>query len=151
MKIPFDGTAFRWRGIDPREYKLAAGRQRGMGWNAVTRFTLGRPPEVPSRFELRYFEIAPRGYSSLEKHAHAHLIVAVRGKGKALVGQEVFDVAPFDLVFVPPATPHRWIGDESEPFGFVCPVDAERDKPQPLTDEEWETLRNNPVTAPYVF
>lgn len=112
MKIPFNRTAFRWLGIDPREYKLAAGRHRGMGWRAVTRFTLGRPPEIPSRVELRYFEIGPGGYSSLEKHTHVHLIIAVRGKGRALVGQEVFDVAPFDLIYVPPGTPHRWIGDE---------------------------------------
>jgi hypothetical protein len=30
-------------------------------------------------------------------------------------------------------------------------VDADRDPPQPLDDAEWETLRANPVTEPYVF
>lgn len=151
MKIAFDVAEFRWRGIDPQVYKFALGDERGMGWRGVTRFTMGRPPAAPSRVELRYFELAPGGYSSLEKHTHAHLIVALRGKGKALVGSEVFDLDPFDLVYVPPGTPHRWMSHGSEPFGFLCPVDAERDMPQPLTDDEWETLRRNPATAPYVF
>jgi len=151
MKIDFDGTRFRWRGVDAQVYKFAVGDHRGMGWRGVTRFTLGRPPQVASRLELRYFELAPGGYSSLEKHAHVHLIMALRGKGKALVGGQVFDLAPFDLVYVPPGTPHRWMADGPDPFGFLCPVDAERDMPQPLTDDEWEALRRDPATAPYVF
>lgn len=151
MKIAFDAAEFRWHGIDPRAYKFSVGDHRGMGWRGVTRFTLGRPPAVPSRLELRYFELEPGGYSSLEKHTHVHLIIAMRGKGKALVGGEVFDLAPFDLVYVPPGTPHRWMTDGPDPFGFLCPVDAERDMPQPLTDDEWEALRRNPVTAAYVF
>ena len=151
MKIAFDTAQFRWRGIDPRVYKSSAGEQRGMGWRDVTRFTLGRPPAVPSRLELRYFELAPGGYSSLEKHAHVHLIIALRGKGKALVGGEVFDLAPFDCVYVPPGTPHRWMCAGPDPFGFLCPVDAERDRPEPLTDGEWDALRRNPTTAPYTF
>ena len=83
MKIAFDAVQFRWNGIAPQLYKFAIGDQRGMGWRAITRFTLGRPPEIPSRVELRYFELGPGGYSSLEKHTHVHLIIAVRGNGKA--------------------------------------------------------------------
>src|SRR3990172_10791929 len=99
MKIEFDAAEFRWYGIDPRAYKFSAGDHRGMGWRGVTRFTLGRPPAVPSRLELRYFELEPGGYSSLEKHTHLHLIVALRGKGKALVGGDVYGFEPFDLVY----------------------------------------------------
>jgi quercetin dioxygenase-like cupin family protein len=151
MKIAFDGTRFRWQGIEAQAYKFAVGDRRGMGWRGVTRFTLGRPPQGASGVELRYFELAPGGYSSLEKHTHVHLIIAVRGQGKALVGRQLFDLAPFDVVYVPPGTPHRWIADGPDPFGFLCPVDAERDRPQPLTDDEWEALRADPATAPYVF
>jgi quercetin dioxygenase-like cupin family protein len=151
LKASFDAQAFRWRGIEPQAYKFSLGDQRGMGWRGVTRFTLGGPPALPARLELRYFELATGGYSSLEKHAHIHLVLAIRGEGKALVGHTVFDLAPFDLLHVPPNTPHRWINEGDEPFGFLCPVDAERDPPQPLVDEEWEALRRNPITAPYAF
>jgi quercetin dioxygenase-like cupin family protein len=122
-----------------------------MGWRGIRRHTLARPAELPAGFELRYFELEPGGYSSLEKHVHAHLVVALRGAGRALIGDTVVDCAPFDALHVPPLTPHRWLNESSEPFGFLCTVDAERDRPAPLDDEEWEALRANPATAPYAF
>lgn len=151
LKVAFDPEAFRWRGVEPESYKFALGDERGMGWRGVTRYTLAGPPAAPSRFELRYFELEPGGYSSLEQHAHAHCVVVVRGEGKALVGGEVFEIGPFDIVYVPSRTPHRWINDGDEPFGFLCPVDAERDPPRPVSDEQWEALTQNPVTARYTF
>lgn len=150
-RVPFDRQAFRWRGVEAAAYKFTLGDARGMGWRGVTRYTINPPSAIPARFELRYFELHPGGYSSLEKHRYVHLIIVVRGKGKALVGNEAVEVVPFDLVYVPPDTPHRWINDGDEPFGFLCPVDAERDPPQSLSDEEWEALRRNPTTAPYVY
>jgi quercetin dioxygenase-like cupin family protein len=151
LYIPFDPENFRWEGIVPREYKLNEGSERGMGWRGITRYGLGRPPMMPAGFALRYFEIESGGYSSLEKHAHVHLVIVIRGTGKALVGERVFSLKPFDIVYVPVYTPHRWINDSTEAFGFLCPVDAERDKPQPVSEEEWGTLRKNPETAPYIF
>jgi quercetin dioxygenase-like cupin family protein len=151
LHIPFNPESFHWEGIIPRQYKLNKGSERGMGWRGITRYGLGRPPMIAACFALRYFEIEPGGYSSLEKHAHVHLVIVIRGEGKALVGQQVFIIKPFDILYVPGNTPHRWINEGTEPFGFLCPVDTERDKPQPVSDEEWDALRNNPETAPYTF
>lgn len=150
-RIPFHPERFRWEGIESQAYKFSLGEERGFGWRGVTRFVIGGPPEAPCRFQLRYFELAPGGYSSLEKHQHIHFIIVLRGRGKALVGQEVFEVTPFDVVYVPPEVPHRWINDSDEPFGFLCPVDAERDPPRPVDEDEWRALKRNPITAPYVF
>lgn len=149
--VSFDPRAFRWDGIEEQAYKFSLGDQRGMGWRGVLRFTITDPAAVPASVELRYFELAPGGYSSLEKHAHAHIIVAIRGRGRALVGDSVCELTPFDAVYVAPLTPHRWINEGNEPFGFLCPVDADRDPPQPVSNEEWERLGGNPVTAPYLF
>ncbi len=149
--IPFDAERFAWEGIIPREYKEYTGEARGMGWRGITRFSLGRPPMIDAKFALRYFEIEPEGYSSLEKHTHVHLVVALRGQGRALVGNRVFELKPHDIVYVPSSTPHRWLNPYSEPFGFLCVVDADRDRPRPVAESEWEALKNNPETAPYVF
>lgn len=151
LKVAFDPEAFRWRGIESQTYKFALGDERGMGWRGVTRYTLAGPPVVPSRFEFRYFELTPGGYSSLEKHTHMHCILVIRGTGKALVGDHVFDLSPLDLLYVPPDTPHRWINESNEPFGFLCPVDAQRDSPMPVSEEQWKALKESPATAPYVF
>ena len=62
LKVSFDPQHFRWRGVEAQAYKFALGDQRGMGWRDVSRFTIACPPVVPSRFELRYFELAAGGY-----------------------------------------------------------------------------------------
>jgi quercetin dioxygenase-like cupin family protein len=122
-----------------------------MGWQGVSRHVLGAGESLPAAFEVRYFELEPGGYSSLEKHRHAHLVVVLRGVGTALVGAEVIELAAFDAVHVPPLTPHRWCNDSAQPFGFVCTVDAERDSPRPLDDDEWAAVLANPATARFAF
>jgi quercetin dioxygenase-like cupin family protein len=146
MRRAFDPAAFRWDGIEPRAYKDEPGTARGMAWRGVSRHTL-----VRGGFELRYFELAPGGFSSLEKHAHAHAVVAVRGVGRALIGREVVELAPLDLAETGPFVAHRWMNAGAEPFGFLCTVDGERDRPQPLADDEWAALGADPLTAPFVF
>lgn len=149
--LPFDPAGFRWQGVEPVPYKFDAGAERGLGWQGIARHTLASPKTIPAGFELRYFELEPGGFSSLEKHEHVHCVVALRGAGRALIGDRVLDVAPFDALYVPPLTPHRWINESDAPFGFLCPVDGERDRPRPLDDSEWDALRADPATAPYVF
>ncbi|HET6424947.1 MAG TPA: cupin domain-containing protein, partial [Planctomycetaceae bacterium] len=82
-------------------------------------------------FDLRYFEIAPGGYSSREKHVHAHVVIGVRGQGTLVSGESVQPMAPWDIAYVPSLRAHQLRNDGSEPFGFLCIVDHERDRPQP--------------------
>src|SRR3954451_14272920 len=109
MKLAFDPGLFRWEGIEPRAYKDEPGAARGMAWRGVSRHTLTR-----GGFEVRYFEIAPGGFSSLEKHAHAHAVFAVRGRGRVLLGGEALDLAPLDLAETAPWEPHRWMSAGEE-------------------------------------
>lgn len=125
-------------------YKLGGSAAPGAAWRDVVRHTLLGGAGEPVAFQLRYFEIGPGGYSSLEKHRHVHAAVVLRGRGRVVVGRDVFDVAPFDLVYVPPAVPHQFVNFGPEPFGFLCPVDADRDPPQPLTDAELRELMADP-------
>ncbi len=149
--FPFDAARFRWQGVPERDYKPSALSERGMQWQGLTRHVLVDHRDAPVGFDLRYFEIAPGGFSSLEKHEHPHVVVVLRGAGRALVGGDVVDLAPHDLLHVPPLAPHRWVNAGDEPFGFLCPVDGERDRPRPVDDAEWEALRADPVTAPFAF
>jgi quercetin dioxygenase-like cupin family protein len=105
------------------------------------------PPLSPGA----HIDFDPGGYSSLEKHRHVHFVIALRGCGRALIGDRVHKLSPFDAAYVAPLEPHRWVNESAEPFGFLCTVDRDRDRPRRLDDEEWERLRANPVTAPYVF
>jgi quercetin dioxygenase-like cupin family protein len=140
----FDGAHFSWDGIAPAVYKLGGGDAPGASWREVVRHTLIGGAGEPMAFQLRYFEVGPGGYSSLEKHRHVHAVIVLRGQGTIVAGRQVFRAAPFDLVYVPAGTPHQFINDGVEPFGFLCPVDAERDVPTLLTEAELADLLENP-------
>jgi len=140
----FDPASFRWEGVSESAYKDDPGAARGMAWRGISRHTL-----VRGSFEVRYFELAPGGFSSLEKHAHEHAVVCVRGRGTALVGSAVHELRPLDLVRSGPWAAHRWVNAGDEPFGFLCTVEAQRDRPAPLDDAEWEALLADPLTAPF--
>jgi quercetin dioxygenase-like cupin family protein len=97
--------------------------------------------------ELRYFEVAPAGHSTLERHAHVHAVMIYRGRGRCLVGSEVRDVAAGDLVFIPPMTWHQFRAAADDCLGFLCMVNAQRDKPQLPTEAELAELRADPAIA----
>ncbi|MDR7533459.1 MAG: cupin domain-containing protein [Armatimonadota bacterium] len=124
----FDPRTFRWQGVPAAAYKEQTAGP--LAWRGVERFVLMGGPQAKAAFELRYFEIAPGGYSSWERHAHAHAIVVVRGRGRVRLGRRVVRVRPLDFLFIPAGTPHQFRAD-GEPFGFLCPVDAVRDAPRP--------------------
>ena len=128
------GGAFRWEGVDVREYK-----QEGTApFKDVTRQVLFDGAGLP--VQLRYFEVAPGGWTTLERHEHIHQVMVIRGRGKALVGEQAFEIALHDLVSVPPMTWHQFKAGGDEPLGFLCLVASERDRPQLPAGEELERL-----------
>ena len=121
--VPSDGD-YRWNAVDLLRYK----DDGAAPFREVTRQTLFRGPDM--RGELRYFEVAARGYSTLERHAHVHAVMILRGSAQALVGARVYALRTLDLVTIPPMTWHQFRAAADAPMGFLCMVDAERDKPQ---------------------
>jgi len=130
-------AGFRWQGVDVLEYKAG-----DTPFRDVTRQVLFG--DAAHAAQLRYFEIAANGYSTLERHRHTHAVMILRGAGRCLVGDAVFAVEPLDLVSVPPLTWHQFRADAQSPLGFLCMVDAQRDRPQMPTAAELQGLRKLP-------
>lgn len=116
---------FRWQGIKAEKYKLTGG-----DWADIARQTLIGNKGETSKFHLRYFEIAPGGCSSFERHKHEHVVICVRGKGKAMIGKKLYEMNFMDTLYISPNTPHQLRNPFKSPFGFLCIVNAERDKPK---------------------
>jgi len=135
---------FRWQGVEERPYKEDA---RAL-YKTITRQVLFSDPAMAG--ELRYFEVAPGGFSTLERHEHMHGVLILRGRGHCLVGDEVKRLATRDLVTVPPMTWHQFRATGDEPLGFLCMVNAERDKPQLPAPEDVARLRRNPAVAAFL-
>jgi quercetin dioxygenase-like cupin family protein len=127
--VRFDPERHAWDGVPTREYKSADG-----SWAAVTRQVLVGANGEGCGFHLRYFEVAPGGHTTLERHCHEHAVVVLRGSGEVELGGERHALGFGDVVWVGPAQPHRFRNRGAEPFGFLCAVDAVRDRPEPLAD-----------------
>ncbi len=134
---------YRWEETDLLAYK----EEGAAPFKAITRQTLFRHPEMKG--ELRYFEMAPEGYSTLERHQHVHAVLILRGSGQCMVGGQVFDIAQNDLVTIEPMTWHQFRANAGEALGFLCMVNVERDKPQLPTEDERTALAADPKVAKF--
>jgi len=140
VKNAFSPDANSWSGIEPVGYRAGRLDEPGQGYRGVTKHVISGDRGEPSKFEVRYFEVAPGGYTRLEKHQHVHSVTIIRGRGYAIVGDDLHPLAAFDHIYVGPMTLHQFVNDAAEPFGFICVVDAERDKAQPATEAEFSSL-----------
>jgi ribulose-bisphosphate carboxylase large chain len=120
---------YTWEGVPVAEYKQAADHHCG-----VTRTVLIGASGEQTAFHVRYFEIAPGGFSTLERHEHEHVVVVLRGRGEVRLGEDTHTITFGDTVYVAPNEVHQLRNPSaSEPFGFLCLVDARRDAPVPVS------------------
>lgn len=118
---------FSWTGVKTERYKSPDGT-----WADVTRRVLVGSRGEKTRFHLRYFEIGPGGYTTLERHGHEHVVVGIRGRGRCTVGKRSYEIGFLDTLHIGPEAPHQLENPFDEPFGFFCLVNAERDRPKTL-------------------
>ena len=135
---------YRWEGVEELPYKED---DRAL-FKTITRQVLFSHPEMQG--ELRYFELAPGGFSTLERHEHMHAVLVLRGHGHCLVGDEVKPVELRDLITVPPMTWHQFRATASEPLGFLCMVNAARDKPQLPSAGDLARLKSDAKIAAFL-
>jgi ribulose-bisphosphate carboxylase large chain len=118
-------NGFHWDGRETVAYKVTS----ELPFRDVSRTELIGTTGERTAFDLRYFEIGPGGHSSLEKHIHTHVVIGARGNGTLVSGETRVPVKPFDIAYVPPMQVHQLTNESSEPFGFFCIVDHDRDRP----------------------
>ena len=134
----------RWDSVDVLQYK----QEGSAPFRDVTRQILFDDPDLAT--QVRYFEIQPEGYSTLERHAHVHAVMILRGRGRCLVGDRVFEVGEHDLVHVPALAWHQFRAGADAPLGFLCVVNAARDKPQLPDETALAGLRADAAIAAFI-
>src|ERR1700759_1838304 len=107
--------------MDTEQPPLFRSAREGFRWEAVAHMPYKQGGSAPFKdisrqvlfhedslgCELRYFEMDAGGYSTLERHQHAHAVMILRGHGECLLGGEVGPVKPLDLVPIPSWTLHQ--------------------------------------------
>jgi quercetin dioxygenase-like cupin family protein len=99
---------------------------------------------------LRYFEIAPGGHSTLERHEHLHVVMILRGPGQALIENSVHALSPYDYVKIGRRTWHQFRATGDGPFGFLCLVNRDRDRAERPDADALARLRLDPVIAAFI-
>jgi quercetin dioxygenase-like cupin family protein len=119
--------SFLWQGVGRQSYKDVASH-----WAGVSRTELiALPATTELPFHVRYFEIAPAGFSTREFHQHEHIVLVVRGEGTVDLMGESHSLSVGDVVRVRSGQVHQFSHrGGKEPFGFYCIVAAQRDRPQ---------------------
>jgi quercetin dioxygenase-like cupin family protein len=135
---------FRWQDVELLRYKA----EGSAPFKDVTRQVLFDHADLGC--ELRYFEVAPGGHSTLERHEHVHAVLILRGHGRVLLRDSVFDVTENDLVTIEPMTLHQFRAAHDSALGFLCMVNRERDRPQLPNEAELAQLRTNPAIAAFL-
>ncbi len=135
---------YRWQDVALLPYK----DDGAAPFKAISRQTLFGEPDLGC--ELRYFEMDAGGYSTLERHQHMHAVMILRGHGHCLVGDQVRAVGPHDLVTIPAWTWHQFRATEGQPLGFLCMVNAERDRPRLPEADDLAALRADPAVAAFL-
>ncbi|HUB66935.1 MAG TPA: cupin domain-containing protein [Candidatus Methylacidiphilales bacterium] len=135
---------FRWEGLPVLNYK-----EDGSHFKAISRQILFEGgPKLGA--QLRYFEILPGGHSTLERHDHIHSVMVIRGRGHCLAGDAIYEIGLNDLVYIPPMTWHQFRATAGEPLGFLCLVNAERDKPELPDAASIATLKALPKVGEFI-
>lgn len=121
FKGQFDKGQLDWEGVDLGRYPPERKMQ-----GVTVRWLIG-PAERAPNFALRYFEVEPGGWTSLDQHAHDHGVMILRGQGQVLLGEEEFEITFGDIVYVSPDQVHQFRNIGDEPLGFLCVIPALED------------------------
>lgn len=125
-------AGYRWDGIEVEPYKLCT--HRGGEFRGASRQVLVGNGGERVRFHVRYFELEPGGFTSFELHRHSHVVIALRGRGRVRVGDRLYRMRPLDTIYIGPEQPHQLAAQGRGPFGFLCIVDARRDRPRAVSE-----------------
>jgi len=126
---------YGWEAVERLRYK----EEGSAPFRDITRQVLFAQPDQDC--ELRYFEIAPGGHSTLERHEHTHAVLILRGRGRVRLDADEQPVAERDLVTIDPLTWHQFRADADSALGFLCLVRKTRDRPQLPSEHDAARLR----------
>ena len=106
---------YRWEDIRSESYE-------GDGASGGTKHVLIGRRDGAANYCLRYFEIAPGGQSSLDRHAHDHGVFILHGKAQVTMGAETVEAGKGDVLYIPPNEEHQLINVGNSVLGFLCVV-----------------------------
>ena len=94
--------------------------------SGTSRQVLISSDEAPN-FSLRRFIMEPGGGMPAHTNTVEHEQYILKGKALVGIGEDIFEVAAGDAVYIPDGVPHWYQADEGEGFEFLCIVPNKED------------------------
>ena len=104
------------------------------GAETANQVLLGPDDGVPN-FAMRRFVMGDGGGMPRHTNTVEHEQYVLRGRARVGIGDEVFEVGPDDVLYIPAATPHFYEVLEA-PFEFLCMVPNAPDRIEILEKAE---------------
>ena len=108
------------RHLNIRDVTPDAGLRAEEGWNRMQVQWLCTEETVGSQHAVLGRTVFPPGGASHERHTHdfaEEILYVVSGHGRAISGDEEFEIGPGDVVFVPVGDVHYFVNtSETEPM-----------------------------------
>lgn len=120
------GIVKRAAEVTPRE--VAAGSA------TRTQVLIGHEDGAPN-FAMRRFVMGPGGGMPRHTNTVEHEQYVLRGRARIGIGDEIHEVGPDDVLYIPAATPHFYEVLEA-PFEFICVVPNAPDRIDILDQED---------------
>lgn len=86
-------------------------------------------------FAMRRFVMQPGGGMPRHTNTVEHEQYVLAGRAKIGIGDEVYEVQPGDVIFIPEGIPHWYQNIAEEPFEFLCVVPNKPDEIKVLEGE----------------
>ena len=88
----------------------------------VIKNVLVGPQDGAPNFIIRFFQV-PVGESTFNHaHPHEHGIVILHGNARVMIEEEVYDLKPFDSVFISGSYHHQVNNTGETSLGFICVI-----------------------------
>ena len=79
-------------------------------------------------FAMRRFTMQPGGGMPRHTNRVEHEQYVLAGRARIGIGDQVYQVGPGDVVFIPAGAPHWYQNEGDEPFVFLCMVPNQADE-----------------------
>jgi quercetin dioxygenase-like cupin family protein len=113
---PFNGSEhhFSWKNVPIKKYAEE--------FEGVTKQVFIGPDDGSHDFVMRYFHLQPGTHSNLESHPHAHGVLILHGNAHVQLNNDIFQVKPFDAIYISGNDIHQFVVEGDEPLGFLCVI-----------------------------
>jgi quercetin dioxygenase-like cupin family protein len=96
--------------------------QAEQGAHKVTVRWLITKDDGAENFTMRYFTVAPQGFTPYHSHDWEHEVFILDGQGVVKIGDHTKELEKGIVIFIPPNVRHQFTNPSAYPLRFICMI-----------------------------